>query len=43
MYQNIIAEDPNSPKILAYQRDIVQGADRTGNKDRTRKELNRLV
>jgi cellulose synthase operon protein C len=43
MYKSIIAEDPDSPTVLTYQREIVENADRAGDKLSTRKEIGRLV
>jgi cellulose synthase operon protein C len=43
MYKSIIKEDPESPKVLTYQRLIVESADRTTDKRLTRKEVRRLV
>jgi tetratricopeptide (TPR) repeat protein len=47
MYKNIIgetiAQEPDSPNLLTYQRAIVEASDRTANKLETRKEVKRLV
>jgi tetratricopeptide (TPR) repeat protein len=43
MYKAIMAEDPNSPTVLTYQKHIVEAIDRTGDKLRTRTEVVRLV
>ena len=43
MYKAIIAEDTASPTILTYQRNIVECADKAGDKLKTRKEIVRLV
>ncbi len=43
MYKNIIAEKPDAPQVLTYQREIVAGADKVGDKLATRKEVVRLV
>ena len=43
MYRNIIAEEPESPTVLTYQRNIVEAADKTADKVRTRTEIIRMV
>ncbi len=43
MYQAIISEDPDSPTVLTHQREIVENADKMGDKLATRKEVIRLV
>ena len=43
MYKAVIEEAPDSPKVLTYQRLIVENADKTTDKRLTRKEIQRLV
>jgi tetratricopeptide (TPR) repeat protein len=43
MYKNIISDSPDAPEVLRYQREIVENADKAGDKIATRKEIIRLV
>ena len=43
LLQTIIAEDPDSHRVLTYQRIIVMNADKRGVKEKTAKEAERLI